>query len=102
MRAREQQGQGRAWGRGCLVRQASAGSQRCPCRLHPANTATVGWDWVLLKYVMEDQVLGAASCHIGQGSARARCLRLSLAPGPRLALLHCTRGRPNVQVECSC
>ncbi|KAM6380217.1 SUMO-interacting motif-containing protein 1 isoform 2-T2 [Pluvialis apricaria] len=23
--------------------------------LHPANTATVGWDWTLLKYVMEDQ-----------------------------------------------
>uniref|UniRef100_A0A8B9CIR5 SUMO interacting motifs containing 1 n=1 Tax=Anser brachyrhynchus TaxID=132585 RepID=A0A8B9CIR5_9AVES len=23
--------------------------------LHPANTATVGWDWALLKYVMEDQ-----------------------------------------------
>ncbi|XP_035194402.1 SUMO-interacting motif-containing protein 1 isoform X2 [Oxyura jamaicensis] len=23
--------------------------------LHPANTATVGWDWALLKYIMEDQ-----------------------------------------------
>ncbi|XP_074012518.1 SUMO-interacting motif-containing protein 1 [Numenius arquata] len=23
--------------------------------LHPANTATVGWDWTLLKYIMEDQ-----------------------------------------------
>ncbi|XP_076206043.1 SUMO-interacting motif-containing protein 1 isoform X1 [Aptenodytes patagonicus] len=23
--------------------------------LHPANAATVGWDWMLLKYVMEDQ-----------------------------------------------
>nr|XP_013797959.1 PREDICTED: SUMO-interacting motif-containing protein 1-like isoform X2 [Apteryx mantelli mantelli] len=23
--------------------------------LHPANAATVGWDWTLLKYIMEDQ-----------------------------------------------
>ncbi|XP_071614737.1 SUMO-interacting motif-containing protein 1 isoform X1 [Heliangelus exortis] len=23
--------------------------------LHPANTATVGWDWTLLKHIMEDQ-----------------------------------------------
>nr|XP_009940930.1 PREDICTED: SUMO-interacting motif-containing protein 1 [Opisthocomus hoazin] len=23
--------------------------------LHPANTVTVGWDWMLLKYTMEDQ-----------------------------------------------
>ncbi|XP_063205504.1 SUMO-interacting motif-containing protein 1 isoform X1 [Chroicocephalus ridibundus] len=23
--------------------------------LHPANVATVGWDWTLLKYIMEDQ-----------------------------------------------
>ncbi|KAM6299744.1 SUMO-interacting motif-containing protein 1 [Aegotheles albertisi] len=23
--------------------------------LHPANTTTVGWDWTLLKYIMEDQ-----------------------------------------------
>ncbi|KAJ7406192.1 hypothetical protein WISP_135480 [Willisornis vidua] len=23
--------------------------------LHPANTATVGWDWTLLKFIMEDQ-----------------------------------------------
>ncbi|KFZ64101.1 SUMO-interacting motif-containing protein 1, partial [Podiceps cristatus] len=23
--------------------------------LHPANAATVGWDWMLLKYIMEDQ-----------------------------------------------
>ncbi|XP_037252986.1 SUMO-interacting motif-containing protein 1 isoform X2 [Falco biarmicus] len=23
--------------------------------LHPANTATVGWDWTLLQYIMEDQ-----------------------------------------------
>ncbi|XP_074739544.1 SUMO-interacting motif-containing protein 1 isoform X6 [Strix uralensis] len=28
--------------------------------LHPANAATVGWDWTLLKYIMEEQVLGTA------------------------------------------
>ncbi|XP_071426249.1 SUMO-interacting motif-containing protein 1 isoform X2 [Pithys albifrons albifrons] len=42
--------------------------------LHPANTATVGWDWTLLKFIMEDQVLGTMCCHIGQGSSSTQCL----------------------------
>ncbi|XP_068017315.1 SUMO-interacting motif-containing protein 1 isoform X2 [Melanerpes formicivorus] len=42
--------------------------------VHPANAATVGWDWMLLKYTMEDQVLGP-TCHIGQGSSIRGCLR---------------------------
>lgn len=49
--------------RGChasrqVVRQFSTNRQGCPCRLHPANVTTVGWDWRLVKFIMEDQVLG--------------------------------------------
>ncbi|XP_065500029.1 SUMO-interacting motif-containing protein 1 isoform X3 [Caloenas nicobarica] len=42
--------------------------------LHPANATTVGWDWALLKYTMEDQVLGTM-CNIGQGSSSTQCPR---------------------------
>lgn len=34
----------------------------------------MGWDWALLKYIMEDQVLGTM-CHIGQGSSSTRVPR---------------------------
>ncbi|XP_009470474.1 PREDICTED: SUMO-interacting motif-containing protein 1 [Nipponia nippon] len=30
--------------------------------LHPANAATVGWDWTLLKYIMEDQAHTISIC----------------------------------------
>ncbi|XP_010000411.1 PREDICTED: SUMO-interacting motif-containing protein 1 [Chaetura pelagica] len=30
--------------------------------LHPANTATVGWDWTLLKHTMEDQAHTVSLC----------------------------------------
>ncbi|XP_050167788.1 SUMO-interacting motif-containing protein 1 isoform X2 [Myiozetetes cayanensis] len=43
--------------------------------LHPANAATVGWDWTLLKFIMEDQVLGTVCVTSGQGSSRTQCLR---------------------------
>ncbi|XP_065547084.1 SUMO-interacting motif-containing protein 1 isoform X1 [Lathamus discolor] len=42
--------------------------------LHPANATTVGWDWTLLKYIMEDKVLGTM-CYIEQGSSSVECLR---------------------------
>ncbi|XP_033922976.1 SUMO-interacting motif-containing protein 1 isoform X2 [Melopsittacus undulatus] len=41
--------------------------------LHPANATTVGWDWMLLKYIMEDKVLG--TCRTEQGSSSIECLR---------------------------
>ncbi|XP_074772158.1 SUMO-interacting motif-containing protein 1 isoform X3 [Athene noctua] len=34
--------------------------------LHPANAATVGWDWMLLKYIMEEQVLGTTCLTLGR------------------------------------
>ncbi|XP_009977330.1 PREDICTED: SUMO-interacting motif-containing protein 1 [Tauraco erythrolophus] len=44
--------------------------------LHPANAATVGWDWTLLKYIMEDQVLGITCVTSGtSGSSSTWCLR---------------------------
>lgn len=60
--APEEAGLGRA--RGCCaswqeVGQFSPNGQCCLCRLHPANATTVGWDWTLLKYIMEEKVLGA-------------------------------------------
>lgn len=49
--------------RGCraskqMVRQVSTNRHGCPCRLHPANITTLGWDWTLVKFIMEQQVLG--------------------------------------------
>lgn len=72
--APERVGWGRA--RGCrasrqVVGQFSTNGQCCPCRLHPANVATVGWDWTLLKYIMEDQVLGTAC--VAQGRDHPVC-----------------------------
>lgn len=49
--------------RGCSAskqpaKQFITNGHDCPCRLHPANITTVGWDWTLLKFIMEDKVLG--------------------------------------------
>lgn len=81
--ALEEAGLGRA--RGCCtswqeVGQFSPNGHCCSCRLHPANATTVGWDWTLLKCIMEDKVLGT-TCHIEQGSSSIECLRVSIAQG---------------------
>lgn len=35
-------------------------------------------------------------CHIGQGSSSTQCLRVSIAPGPRMAMLCCRMGQCNM------
>lgn len=50
---------------------------------------------MLLKYTMEDQVLGT-TCHIGQESSHTQCLRVSVRPC--MAMLCCRTGRSNLPI----